>query len=263
MFKIPLPIALLNRAVILIAILAVSAQLWAQAPYDATADQDPFGQLDKALSSAADDLLTAAAQRSGQPPAVDSAHAQSPATTGALKTSVGGGRKKALQRVEQLRPVIEPILREEGVPTHLAAVVLIESGGQPAALSSKGARGIWQFMPDTARRYGLTVSPVKDERLDVQKSTRAAARYLRDLYARFGDWPLALAAYNAGEEAVSAAVEKASGKDFRSVSDSLPLETRKYVPAVLEATGQLSNPRTAQLLARSAVPVLYAVATVD
>lgn len=263
MFNFSSHIALLKKTVMLLAILVVGSQLWAQTPADATADQDPFGQLHEALSSAADSLLAATAQRRAEPPAVDRAPGQSPEATGALNISVGGGRQKALQRVEQLRPLIEPILREEGVPTELAAVVLIESGGQFAALSSKGARGIWQFMPDTARRYGLTVSTVNDERLDVQKSTRAAARYLRDLYRRFGDWPLALAAYNAGEEAVSTAVEKASRKDFRSVSDSLPLETRKYVPAVLGATGQMSNPRTAQLLARSAVHVLYAVTTLD
>ena len=71
------------------------------------------------------------------------------------------------------------------------AVVLVESGGRPTALSAKGALGIWQLMPQTARRYGLTVTPEKDERLDVLKATRAAARYLHDLYGQFSDWKLA------------------------------------------------------------------------
>lgn len=121
----------------------------------------------------------------------------------------------------------------------MAAVVLVESGGKSTALSPKGARGLWQFMPDTARRYGLVVTASLDERLDPYKSTRAAARYLRDLYGQFGNWPLALAAYNAGEDTVQRAVERTSTRDFISIARMgiLPLETRSYVPAVLNAIG--------------------------
>jgi membrane-bound lytic murein transglycosylase D len=92
-------------------------------------------------------------------------------------------------------------------------------------------------MPDTARRYGLVVTASLDERLDPFKSTRAAARYLRDLYTQFGNWPLALAAYNAGEDTVQRAVERTSTRDFSSIARAgmLPLETRSYVPAVLKA----------------------------
>ena len=143
----------------------------------------------------------------------------------------------ALRRLDQLLPVVEPILQNEGIPPELASVVVVESGGRTDALSAKGARGLWQLMPDTARRYGLMVSASRDDRLDAEKSTHAAARYLRDLYQQFGSWPLALAGYNAGEQALQRAVERAGSSDFLQLSSLrlLPQETRNYVPAVLSA----------------------------
>lgn len=254
---------LLKRAVLLLAIL-MGARLWAQTANNTIADQEPFGQLHEVLSSAADSLLAATAQHPPEPPAIGAVSDQSSETTDApniLKSA--SSRERAWQRFEELRPLIEPILREGGVPTELAAVVLIESGGQPMALSPKGARGIWQFMPDTAQRYGLTVIPGTDERLDVQKSTRAAARYLRGLYQRFGSWPLALAAYNAGEDAVDAASERARSADFTRISSWLPLETRNYVPAVLSAMRQMPTVRPAQMVEGRTTHVLYAAANVD
>jgi membrane-bound lytic murein transglycosylase B len=151
--------------------------------------------------------------------------------------------RRAVARVTQLRPVLTPILREEGIPDELEALVLVESAGQSTALSPKGACGIWQFMPDTARRYGLTVNSKTDERLDMQKSTRAAARYLHDLQMQFGDWALTLAAYNAGEKLVQNAVLRASSKEFVVLSNRqlLPAETRAYVPAVLAASNLISG----------------------
>jgi membrane-bound lytic murein transglycosylase D len=164
--------------------------------------------------------------------------------------------------VQQLRPVIEPILREERVPTELAAVVLVESGGQQNALSPKGARGLWQFMPDTARRYGLAVSRDRDERLDIQRSTRAAARYLRDLHQQFGDWQLAFAAYNAGGDLVQRAIERKHTSDFTLLSSqgALPLETRRYVPAVIDAMQKVGNPSSFVAPPRNARPawIVYA-----
>lgn len=248
----------LIRTVMLLAITAVSAQLWAQTPV--SSDQDPFGQWHTALSSAADSLLATTAQRRAE---AEASRQISEAVNAPEVSTPTSSRVRAWQRVEQLRPLMEPILREEGVPTELAAVVLIESGGQITALSPKGARGIWQFMPDTARRYGLRVELGTDERLDVLKSTRAAARYLSDLYRRFGNWPLALAAYNAGEDAVGRAVDKARRADFASIRSLLPFETRNYVPAVLSAMGHASSLRPAQLLASNSRHVLYAAANFD
>ena len=150
--------------------------------------------------------------------------------------------RAAIQRVQQLRPTIEPILRQQGVPAELSAIVLVESGGQPAALSPKGARGVWQFMPNTARRYGLVVGPGNDERVDVLKSTRAAAQYLRDLHDRFGTWPLALAAYNAGEDVVRRAIVRTGAGDLAELGRVLPAETRGYIPAVMAAAQRLGGP---------------------
>jgi hypothetical protein len=161
-----------------------------------------------------------------------------------------GGRETefaaALARLKRLRPAMESILQAEGVPKELAAVVLIESGAQPLALSPRQARGLWQFIPGTARRYGLTVNAAKDERVQLESATRAAARYLRDLYNRFGSWPLALAAYNAGEGAVQAALHKVRAGTFNQLISAglLPPETRKYVPAVLAAMGLLGPTRS-------------------
>ncbi len=172
----------------------------------------------------------------------------------------------ALGRVQQLRPLLEPILREQGLPTDVAAVVLVESGGQATALAPKGARGLWQLMPETARRYGLTVSADRDERIDPTKATRAAARYLRDLYAQFGDWRLAFAAYNAGEQAVAKAMLRTGSNDFQQLNALLPNETRAYVPAVMMARplfGRARNYNEGMLQAARTAHVLYASAQLD
>jgi soluble lytic murein transglycosylase-like protein len=153
----------------------------------------------------------------------------------------------AFSRLESLRPQIEPILQMQGLPVELSAIVLIESGANAAALSPKGARGLWQLMPETARRYGLTVNASHDERLDIEKSTRAASRYLSDLRVQFGSWPLALAAYNTGEQNLQRAICRAHSTEFPILSSMglLPLETRNYVPAVMGAMhsmGKMPDP---------------------
>ena len=128
-----------------------------------------------------------------------------------------------------------PIPQPEAAEQFLAAVAYVESRGNPLALSSKGARGVYQFMPETARRYGLRVGAGHDERTDPLKARAAAARYLDDLFARFGDWKLALAAYNAGEGRVQNIIERTGIRDFTRMAwlRLLPEETRRYVPAVL------------------------------
>jgi membrane-bound lytic murein transglycosylase D len=132
--------------------------------------------------------------------------------------------------------MIQRILREEGLPPELVWIGLVESGYDPAARSPNNARGIWQLMPETATTFGLKMDR-RDERTDPEKSTRAAARYLKFLHARFGDWMLALAAYNAGERRVQSAIVQAQDRDFWRLSESgmLPRETRAYIPAVMAA----------------------------
>ena len=217
-------------------------------------NNDPFVTYHTSLTKTADKVLAATAQRSIEAPRTDSSL---PAVMTDASTIQANGLAGAISRVQQLRPTIEPILREERVPTELAAIVMVESGGQLNALSPKGARGIWQFMPDTARRYGLIVTPERDERLDIQRSTRAAARYLRDLHRQFGDWQLTFAAYNAGEDLVQRAIERNGTRDFSKLSSkrSIPLETRKYVPAVVDATKMFSNPNSPMASVRNVRPL--------
>jgi soluble lytic murein transglycosylase-like protein len=205
-----------------------------------SSDRDLFAPYHDSLINAADRVLAAPLDRSIEAPRSNSASAESSIKETTAAANVPAA---AVNRVQQLRPIIERILREEQVPTDLAAIVLVESRGQSTALSPKGARGLWQFMPDTARRYGLTVSRERDERLDIGRSTRAAARYLHDLYEQFGDWQLALAAYNAGGELIRRAMAQNHTSDFSLLSDrqSLPLETRRYVPAVIDAMHRVGN----------------------
>jgi membrane-bound lytic murein transglycosylase D len=140
----------------------------------------------------------------------------------------------ALSRGGRYLPRIREVFAAEGVPQDLAYLALVESAFHTRALSSAKAKGMWQFMPSTGRRFGLAQDWWVDERSDPEKATRAAARYLRELYELFGDWNLALASYNAGEGRVSRAMERYGANDFwtlRSVSN-LAQETRNYVPMI-------------------------------
>ncbi|MGH9554580.1 MAG: lytic transglycosylase domain-containing protein [Terriglobales bacterium] len=149
----------------------------------------------------------------------------------------------ALARMRRFAPLIVPVLREHGLPDSLLAVALIESGFNPMARSPKGAVGIWQLMPATARRFGLNPNGPFDERLDPGRSTHAAARYLEELHELWGDWNLALASYNAGEGRVQEAIVRGGTKDFESLAARrlLPEETIQYVPAVARASASMSR----------------------
>lgn len=169
----------------------------------------------------------------------------SPQVTAFLNYYRGRGRDRlqaGLSRLAAYRPMMARTFREEGVPEWLLAVGLVESGYNTVALSPKQARGIWQFIPETGARYGLQRTAFVDERQHPEKSTRAAARYLLDLHALFGDWQLVLAAYNAGEGRVARAIQRAGVRDFQTLAAKglLPVETINYVPSVL-AAAQLLN----------------------
>ena len=133
-------------------------------------------------------------------------------------------------------PLFEEALDLEGLPLELKYLPVIESGLDPSAVSRAGAVGLWQFMLATARKYNLTVNSLVDERRDPVKSTKAAARYLSDLYKTYGNWMLALAAYNCGPTNVNKAIRRADGiKDYWTIYPYLPQETRGYVPAFIAA----------------------------
>ena len=134
--------------------------------------------------------------------------------------------------------MIRDTLRNHGLPEDLAFVAMIESGFNPVAVSRAGAKGLWQFMAGTARRYGLRVDQWVDERLDPEKSTLAAAAHLRDLYAQFGSWSLAQAAYNAGEMTVLRAIRSVGSTDFWALARTgfLQRETKEFVPQIHAAT---------------------------
>ena len=136
-------------------------------------------------------------------------------------------------------PIFEEALERYGLPLELKYLPVIESALRPSATSRAGAAGLWQFMIGTGKRYGLEVNTLVDERRDPIKSSEAAAHYLSDLYDMFGDWSLAIAAYNCGEGNVQKAITRSGnqeGADFWSVYNRLPRETRGYVPAFIAAT---------------------------
>jgi membrane-bound lytic murein transglycosylase D len=141
-----------------------------------------------------------------------------------------------LQRSGRYRQMVEKIFKEEHVPTDLIWLAQAESVWKPNALSRAAAKGIWQFIPSTGSRYGLAQSTWIDDRSQPEKSTRAAARYLRWLHDHFaGDWLLAMAAYNSGENRVDSAIAKCGYADFWELykRSLLPQETRNYVPCIL------------------------------
>lgn len=155
-----------------------------------------------------------------------------------------GTLEHGLERSGRYRAMIERVLKEEGVPQDLIFLAQAESGFHPYAVSRVGARGIWQFMGSRARGYGLHRDTWVDDRQDPEKSTRAAARHLKDLYNQFGDWYLAMAAYNSGPGTIQSAVKRTGYADFWELyrRNVLPKETRNYVPIILAETIMAKNP---------------------
>jgi membrane-bound lytic murein transglycosylase D len=143
-----------------------------------------------------------------------------------------------IRRSGRFRPMIQRILDEEGLPPELIHLAQAESGFIPRAISRKAAGGMWQFVVFRGNQYGLTQTASTDERMDPEKATRAAARHLRDLYTEFGDWYLAIAAYNCGPGTVERAVERTGYADFWELRRRgvLPAETTNYVPIILAMT---------------------------
>lgn len=138
-------------------------------------------------------------------------------------------RRPIPPKAESLVPKLKKIFQDEKTPPELVWVAEVESSFNPAARSPVGAAGLFQLMKPTAKSFGLSTF-LPDERTDPEKNARAAAKYLRYLHGRFGNWPLALAAYNGGETRVFNLLKKTGGKDFESIADRLPAETQLYVP---------------------------------
>ncbi len=144
--------------------------------------------------------------------------------------------KLMLERMPLFFPLYEKMLAQHGMPDELKFLSIVESALNPRAISRAGAGGLWQFMPGTGRDFRLYQDDYIDERMDPVKATDAACRYLRDLYNIFGDWELAMAAYNCGPGAVKRAMRRSGGDSFYTIYDALPKETRGYVPQFVAFT---------------------------
>jgi membrane-bound lytic murein transglycosylase D len=159
----------------------------------------------------------------------------------AIVTHKADGIAQAFTRARRYAPMMRSVFQEKGLPTELVNLAFVESEVNPRATSRARAAGIWQFVPSTARSYGMRRTASIDERRDPEKSTRAAAEYLGRLYQRFESWPLALAAYNAGEGTIERAVARQRTTDFWRLR--LPKETERFVPAFMAMTLVARDPR--------------------
>ena len=145
------------------------------------------------------------------------------------------GMKRIIGLSSYYMPIFQETFDRHGLPEELKAMAIIESALNPTAVSRAGAKGMWQFMYNTAKLYGLHIDSFVDERLDPVKSADAAAKYLKDAYKIFGDWNLAIASYNCGAGNVQKAIKRAGSRQFWDIWPFLPRETRGYVPAFVGA----------------------------
>ena len=166
-------------------------------------------------------------------------HQYNPIVESYVKTYTVKNRKRTEEMLGKMRmyfPLFEQILSEANLPQELKYLSIVESALNPKATSRSGAVGLWQFMPATGKEYGLRIRSTMDERRDPEKATRAAVKYLGRLYHKFGNWELALAAYNGGPGRIARAVKRARSNDFWKITKYLPRETRNYVSAFVGAT---------------------------
>ncbi|HKQ53963.1 MAG TPA: transglycosylase SLT domain-containing protein [Pyrinomonadaceae bacterium] len=147
-----------------------------------------------------------------------------------------------IRRSGQFMQMARKIFREEGVPEDITWLGQVESGWRTKAYSSAAASGLWQFIPGTGRTYGLRQTAWVDERNSFEKATRASARYLKDLYNHFGDWQLAMAAYNTGQGNIDRAISRAGSRSYWKIFPYIAQETRNYVPAILATMLIAKNP---------------------
>ena len=143
--------------------------------------------------------------------------------------------QEMLGKIEMYFPLFEKYLKENNLPTDLKFLPVLESALNPNAVSRSGAVGLWQFMPATGRENGLKINSLVDERRDPNKATKAAIKYLTRLHKKYGDWSLAIAAYNGGPGRVNRAIKRGRSKNFWRIAKYLPRETRNYVPAFIAA----------------------------
>ncbi len=153
-----------------------------------------------------------------------------------------GRFSRVLGLAQNYFPIYERIFKNRNVPEEMKYISVIESSLNPNAVSPVGAAGLWQFMPGTARLYGLTVSDWQDDRKDAEKACNAAASFLLDSYLLYNDWLLAIASYNCGRNNIRWAMDKSGGKKtFWEIRDFLPPETRSYVPAFIATAYIMQN----------------------